>query len=109
MMDPKFTYNNTYRAFYEKVYDILIEHLGAQAHPFDKENFVSAFTQKEHTAIEWRFSGLLGFGGKFWRNGGFYVNCYPEDKTKKRQALIEKANALIAALVEEMHPNPDGP
>ncbi len=53
-------------------------------------------------------------GGKFWRgrnghNGGFYVSCYPEDKTSKRAKIIDKVNTLLALLATEMKPNPDGP
>lgn len=108
-----YTHNDTHKAFYEKAWDILVEHAGASRDPHDKETFVRAYTQIEHQTIEWRFCGLLGFGGKFWRNrgysGSFYVSCYSEDKTKKLGKLIDKVNALLSALATELKPNPDGP
>lgn len=36
---------------------------------------------------EFRFQGTLGFGGKFW-SYGWYVNCYSEDETPARAAVI---------------------
>ena len=75
-----------------KVYDVLVEicgaHIGARSH------FVSQ--QAYEPICEWRFSGHLGFGGKFWRNDGrMYVNCYREDETPERQAMIERANERL--------------
>ena len=51
---------------------------------------------------EYRFCGLLGFGGKFRNNGNRndtpYVDCYQEDMTPERQAMIERANARLGAM-----------
>lgn len=80
-----------------KIYDILIEHCGA--HPNDKGSFI--YNQREG-CTEWRFSGKLGFGGKFWNtNDEFYINCYNEDKDKKKDEIIEKTNELLKPLYEK--------
>jgi hypothetical protein len=51
---------------------------------------------------EYRFGGELGFGGKFRNNGNHdntpYVDCYSEDETPARLAMIERANKRLAEL-----------
>jgi len=84
-----------------KAWDILVEHAGASADPDNKANFVLNYTTKGQTynVTEWRFGGLLGFGGKFWRNDNrYYVSCYPEDKDKKKERVIARVNALLSIL-----------
>lgn len=44
---------------------------------------------------EFHFGGKLGFGGKFWNNNGFYINCYSEDMTPQKAAIIEKVNKYL--------------
>lgn len=86
-------------AFYEAVYDVLVDLAGA--HPGEKQDFV----QRSQTpgVLEWRFRGSLGFGGKFWRHAeGFYVTCYPEDVTPARTEVITRTNAALAALVASL-------
>lgn len=57
------------------------------------------FDQTTRFINEYRFGGMLGMGGKFWRsNGKWYVNCYPENETPERKAIIEKANKALAEL-----------
>lgn len=49
---------------------------------------------------EYRFQGKLGFGGKIYADPlRVWVDCYPEDRTPERVALIEKANKVIGQLV----------
>lgn len=54
---------------------------------------------------EYRFQGKLGFGGKFRNNGNNnntpYVDCYGEDETAERRAMINRANERIAALFKD--------
>lgn len=41
--------------------------------------------------------GVLGFGGKFWKGRDlWYVNCYREDETPERLAIIERTNEHLA-------------
>ncbi len=96
---PTYTYNEAYRPFFEAAYDILVAHAGAKDDADDKESFVTYYMQVEYPATEYRFCGNLGFGGKFWRNGSFYVSCYPEERTPVRTAAIEKVNNLLAELL----------
>lgn len=86
----------------EAVWQILVEECGAT---FD-HGFV--FHETTKYIDEWRFMGRLGFGGKFRRNRGWrddgtwgekwYVDCYPEDETDDRRALIAAANKRLADL-----------
>ena len=63
--------------------------------------------QNDHP-FEWRFSGDLGYGGKFWRleddshpihemvkHSPYYVTCYCEDETSDRLSMIKIANNLL--------------
>jgi hypothetical protein len=85
-----------------KVYDILVLECGAKED--EREHFIQVQTSEQ--VLEWRFCGRLGFGGKFWRQGSSYftggeqmtVDCYPEDETPERKAMIETANAQLKAL-----------
>lgn len=78
---------------YGTIYKILAEEVGAD--PRDADSFVRNFTSP--SAVEWRFCGTLGFGGKFYRNAGrHYVQCYREDETPERRRTIERVNKLIA-------------
>ena len=75
------------KEFYEQIWDILVEYAGANKGSDDKELFVLAFLDGDkNSSREYRFQGLLGFGGKFWRYDRspyskvpFYVTYYPED------------------------------
>lgn len=78
----------------EKVCDILVKVCGAGE--YMRDSFVAMETTE--LIYEWRFSGDLGFGGKFWNcNGKLYVNCYPEDNPK-RQKMIDEANEQLSKL-----------
>lgn len=63
---------------------------------------VTDATPAQGICMEYRFMGALGFGGKFRNNGNHdntpYVDCYREDETPDRTAMIERANARLAAL-----------
>ena len=76
------------------VYDVLVQECGASES--DRNDFVKV--QTEDVVTEWWFCGKLGFGGKFWRNPDMYVNCYREDMTAGRQAIIFKANKRLKEL-----------
>lgn len=82
-----------------KVYDILES--TCQAYPGDRDSFVYEYTSEDryHLSDEWRFSGALGFGGKF-RFPRMTVDCYQEDETPERLAMIEAANAQLKEIRE---------
>jgi hypothetical protein len=89
------------KALMERAYDILVEHLGASTG--NKHSFVKAYLETVRPAVEWRFGGRLGFGGKFWRNvGTISVSCYTEDNSPERTKLITKVNTLLAELVDDI-------
>ena len=93
--------------FYGQCWDILVEHAGAR--PSDRDCFILNCLDDEHPLTEYRFCGLLGFGGKFWRcDGMVYVNCYPEDDNQKRTLIIDKTNKALAAITpaEGVHGSP---
>jgi hypothetical protein len=78
-----------------EVYDILARCCGAP----EAMRIAFIHDQASPHLKEWRFSGDLGFGGKFWRNEGrLYVSCYPEDENPLRLDMIAKANQALAAL-----------
>jgi hypothetical protein len=90
------------------VWLVLVDHAGASREPFDKENFVHH--QTRNVELEWRFGGLLGSGGKFRRNRvwigdtrteSWTVDCYAEDLTPARQAVIDETNEALAELRRE--------
>ena len=84
---------------YHKVWDILVEYAGARED--DRPRFVQACLEKDKFGClrEWRFCGLLGFGGKFWRNdGNIYISCYPEDRTRTRDKIVAEVNGLLAEI-----------
>ncbi len=55
-----------------------------------------------HVCHEYRFQGSIGFGGKFRNNGNNdnipHVDCYREDQTPKRNAMIARANKRLREL-----------
>ncbi len=75
---------------YSMVYHVLVK---AGARPDDEASFMRAM---ESGCNEYRFQGLLGFGGKYWR--GNYVNCYPEDETPELRRIIDGVNQELEAL-----------
>ena len=84
----------------ERVYDVLEAVCGAWEG--DRETFVRSQVCARPPK-EWRFQGLLGFGGKFWASGGaWYVNCYREDETPELISMITKANTALSRIVKEL-------
>ena len=79
------------------IYDILVHICGASADECIKFSFVEEVT-KDRMVCEFRFCGKLGFGGKFYWDARWHVSCYAEDSTQEREAIIEKANEMIARL-----------
>ena len=79
-------------------FDILVRHCGVRG---DAERW-NSFEYHSARTTEYRFMGALGFGGKFRNNGNRggvpYVDCYPEDETPERRAMIERANQELAEL-----------
>lgn len=90
-----------------QVLKILIEECSYRViDPRDGDSFVRAIIVPQAQTIqncrEYRFCGALGFGGKFRNTGNRddtpYVDCYREDETPARNAMIEAANKRLAEL-----------
>lgn len=79
----------------EAVYDVLVTHAGAPE--FGREGFVTFMS--EVGCDEYRFQGLLGFGGKFWpdERRGWRVTAYPEDE-RRHPAITDRIKRTNAAL-----------
>ncbi len=80
------------------VFDVLVEVAAAPVGM--RDNFVHAQTTGH--CSEYRFQGVLGFGGKFWRSSNrWYVTAYPEDVVAQpgRQAVIDEADGLLNKLL----------
>lgn len=81
-----------------RIYDILVEYCGALES--ERPDFI--YVQTTELMVEWRFRGLLGSGGKFYRNAGvWYVQCYPEDATEERWSIINRVNLKLLDLHQE--------
>jgi hypothetical protein len=96
-----YTYDDSKRDLYYKVWDILVEHAGASKSSDERESFLSSMTQIEYPTSEYRFQGSLGFGGKLYRGslGELRISCYPEDRTAKRIDIISRVNTLLKSLL----------
>lgn len=83
----------------DAVYDVLVREAGALSDRIERECFVIAHEGGEWRTRceEYRFQGLLGFGGKY-RSKTNTVDCYPEDMTPERAEIIARTNAALAAL-----------
>ncbi len=90
----------------ETIYNILIRECGASE--YNRRQFVEAHCRigfpETPVCREFRFQGVLGFGGKF-RNvhGKWYVDYYQEDTREYRDAVVEIANRKLQTLREQVH------
>ncbi len=81
---------------YAACWDILVQHAGADVEPRAKEDFLR-YIRSNPEDIEYRFCGVLGFGGKFrYYQKQLYVTCYIEDETPERLEVMKKVNVLLA-------------
>lgn len=85
------------RTLLNQIYDILVEECGAN--PNWRYNFVDAHLYDD--CKEYRFQGLLGFGGKFRSRNGIYVDYYPEDKNDVRDEIVRKTNEKLLRITIE--------
>lgn len=81
----------------EAIYTIAVEECGARDTINDRYDYVRYAVSDD--GFEYRFGGMLGFGGKILNSGDrVCITCYPEDRTPDRDAAIERANARISIL-----------
>ena len=88
------------KEFATKVYEALVTHAGAPSAYLP--DFVGEMTSVSPTS-EWRFGGLLGFGGKY-RTQSNKVDSYPEDETPGTRKAIKVCNEALKALAETKSP-----
>ncbi len=74
-----------------RVYGLLVNMGGANES--ERGDFVFHHT-KDGGCDEWRFGGLLGFGGKY-RSNSDSVDCYTEDETPERASIISELNNAL--------------
>lgn len=79
--------------FYNKVYTVLVNLGGARED--DRYDFVYHHTTQD--TDEWRFIGVLGFGGKYRRKTNT-VDCYKEDEDMERLETIKIINSELESL-----------
>lgn len=85
----------------QRIYDVLVARCGAPTDLSSRTEWAAWWPQRDNLR-EFRFIGLLGFGGKFWSSGAaWYVNCYREHETPERLAMIAAANERLAELRKE--------
>ncbi|MEE8368274.1 MAG: hypothetical protein V3S30_08145 [Thermoanaerobaculia bacterium] len=83
-----------------QIYDILVA--DCRAAESMRDSWIYHQTKADDFTHEWRFSGNLGFGGKFWRGwDAWYVDAYSEDYTQEREKIIAATNKKLTALREE--------
>ncbi len=78
-----------------KVYDLLVS-IGGADEP-ERTSFIYHHCESKHKCDEWRFSGKLGFGGKYWRDTNS-VGCYKEDETNSRMKIINELNDKLKSI-----------
>jgi hypothetical protein len=81
--------------FYSQVYDLL--HKEARAPWSAKDNFVYHHALTEQPCDEWRFQGLLGFGGKYYRVEN-RVACPSRLCTAQAEYLVDDINHKLSLL-----------
>lgn len=78
------------------IYDVLVQRCKASDRDREKDNFAYSHTQREHIPHEWRFGGVLGFGGKFWNTESrWYVSAYSEDCDPETRLIIAETNEVL--------------
>lgn len=82
-------------AWLDSVYAALVSIGGASESM--RGSFIQNHTDAEYPCTEWRFCGHLGYGGKY-RSRTNRVDCYSEDETPKRLAIIGELNDALAKL-----------
>lgn len=80
------------------IYELLVEFAGAPSHADERSSFIRHATADR--SVEWRFQGVLGFGGKLYFDGWDLprVGCYREDETPSRRAVVDDLNARFRAM-----------
>lgn len=85
-----------------ELYEILERMCGASSDRRAADAF--AYSENGRHIWEYRFGGLLGFGGKFWNTARkWYVSAYPEDMTPEMRYRIARTNIELQMLYSKYH------
>jgi hypothetical protein len=81
------------------VWNLLVKMAGANEG--DRDAFVDYLTRDTTFGHEYRFMGLLGFGGKLHYDdwSGAQIGCYPEDRDDVRDAIVTVVNEQLATMI----------
>ena len=82
----------------EAAYEALVALAGASGRSEARDEFIRHATRPG--GCEYRFQGMLGFGGKY-HDPGYgvpYASCYPEDETPARKAAVAAVNTRFGAI-----------
>jgi hypothetical protein len=83
------------------IWDILKDECGASE--VWRDAFTHWVVDQRMVGQEFRFQGDLGFGGKVWFYlDKIYVNCYREDETPERLAMMSHANLRLDHFVQDL-------
>jgi len=80
------------------IYDLLVRIGGAS--DLSRQDFIYHHARSSEPCDEYRFQGFLGYGGKYRRKTNT-VDCYQEDETPQRLAIIERLNNELKKLEEK--------
>lgn len=81
------------------VWDLLVAEGGASPTEDARQQFV--YHQTTAPCREYRFGGLFGFGGKFYKEWkAWRVDCYREDETEERKKARESINTKLVELYQ---------
>jgi len=81
-----------------RIYDVL-EDYGADW--TQRDTFVRRHVNPPVTCTEWRWQGVLGFGGKLYTHRLVpYVDCYQQDETPTRLQAIQEINEKLKEIAE---------
>lgn len=101
-MERGSTAPSTRKEAFCRVWDgVIVGICGARGDADDRAAFVAHHAATSEHYTEYRFIGELGFGGKFRTRRDderWWVDCYPEDETAERRAMIAKANVELECL-----------
>lgn len=85
----------------EKIFSLLQEHFAV--HEQQRSQFIHHHVHTEHISTEYRFSGNIGFGGKFRNHTGWWVDCYTEEETCTTLTQILVVNRKLRDLWKEAY------
>lgn len=86
------------------IYDVLVQR--CKASESERDSFLYSHAERQYTPNEWRFCGVLGFGGKFWNTESkWYVSAYSENIDAETRLIIAETNEVLQRMFIEAYCN----